>query len=192
MNPSNAKLVCPCCQAEFTLAEAAKSAELKNYSRLAALFGPDWPLVEAYLACFRTEKNKDVRLEKAIILLEDLAKLYRERKFSFNKEEIVVHPQVLRVALRELGLRCDSLIGLKNHNYLKSTLKNKMAEFHRNSAAEERQRIERDRRGERPPSEEAVPPPPEIRETIDQIAAKMSPEDRALNAGRIHDRYNRG
>jgi len=182
MNLLDLRIQCPACTSIFTLAEGIELEKIKEVANLVVLFGPDWPLVNSYLACFRTDTGRGIRLERMIIILTELAAIWRENKMVFRGQEVVLNPFVLRSAVREMGQRCDTLYGLKDHNYLKKVLESKMKLWHRERAAQEKESLARDARGERPREEEpGAPPPGEVREFIEKTGDKIGGKKKPSN-----------
>jgi len=139
------KITCPACTAQFKLSESVQDETVKKISILAASFGPDWNIVLSYLACFRTAKGRGIRPERLVVILEELAEIWKLRRFRVRGAEHPVHPQVLRATIREVGLRCDTLFGLRDHAYLKTVLVGKMQKWDHRQAKEERAATERHR-----------------------------------------------
>jgi hypothetical protein len=170
MNILAATLVCPACSAKFSLEQATRNAVILEVARLAAGFGPDWPQIEAYLACFRTDQGRGIRPERLKLILEELSEIWRTQSYHFNGELRPIRYEVLRAAIFEVGKLCDEKIGFKNHNYLKKVIYSKTNEFNRHQAAAERKTFESDRSGvsRRRDDTEGAPPPPGITEFVER------------------------
>ena len=139
------KLVCPVCQSKYELEEAAVTTALKEMVALAARFGKVWSLVEEYVETFRTSQWGSLTIKKRVRLLNETLKLWETGEFEFRGRRYRTDHARIRSALDTV---CNlDKFGFKNHNYLKSVLKDgaKRISAAGETAAEERKR-EKNRR----------------------------------------------
>lgn len=183
MNLTSAKLVCPACSAKFSLAEGTRNVEVLELARLAAKFGPDWSIVESYLACFRTDTGRAIRPERLRVLLGELVELWQTRRFTRRGNAHQVHMDVLRSAVRAVGQMCDTKLGFRNHNYLLETLVRKQKEFDRAQARAEDIDFRRDRSGASRNDDDCVPPPRGIRDFLDRTSSQVGKGSKLNDGG---------
>jgi hypothetical protein len=151
------KLRCPACGQDFSLDAAVKDRDLDALVKMAAQFGLDWPLVSEYLDCFRFRRDGALAVKKRLRLAREVGEMWRTCKFSFRGEHFRIGLPELRESLAEICNR--ELLGLKNHNYLKTIL---VTAAQKTSQREERELKEKEgrlRAGEKP--EEPAEPEPE-------------------------------
>lgn len=182
MNLLSTSLVCPACSAKFKLAEATRNIEVLELARLAAKFGPDWSIVESYLACFRTDTGRGIRPERLRVLLEELVDIWQKRSFTYQRKVYQVHADVLRSSVRAVGQMCDTKTGFRNHNYLLKVMIEQQKQFRRAQARAEGIEFSRDRSGASREEDDCVPPPDCIKETVARLGGKMD-MDTQLNGG---------
>lgn len=184
MNLITTTLVCPACSAKFKLEDATRNIEVLEFARLAARFGVDWPLIESYLACFRTDTGKALRPERARILVDELWKLWQTRCFTRKKVDVHLHMDVLRSGLRAVGQKSDTLFGFHNHNYLLETLARMQKDFDREQAKAERIGFARDSSGaSRVEPEESAPPPQEIQDFLTRTSEQLGKGSKLITGG---------
>ncbi len=114
------RLRCPECGARLTLAAAERAEAAAAMAAEAAFWGPDFPVVAEYVACFRTRPGGEVQAAKRLRLCREVREMATTGRLRYHGQDWAVRRQDLVAGLRLVANR--ELVGLRNHNYLKAVV----------------------------------------------------------------------
>lgn len=113
-------LRCPKCRHEFNLLEASAEDDWREIIRLLPAFGTNGRLVFEYCELFGVTPLR-VKAKKLFRLLNWMARLFEEKKFTFQKREYSISGSGIQEAL---SIVCNRHFDtpLTEHNYLKKVM----------------------------------------------------------------------
>lgn len=111
---------CPKCLHKFNLLEASADGDWRAIINLLPVFGPSSQLVFEYCELFGVTPLQ-VKAKKLLRLLDWMARLFKHKKFKFQKREYAISETGLREALAVVCNRHFET-PLTEHNYLKKVM----------------------------------------------------------------------
>ena len=111
---------CPYCNKDFDPREALAESEWRDIISLIPEFGPYSRLAMEYCELFGVTPFR-IKTKKLLRLLREVAALFKNKSFSFNKRHYHISRQGIAEALRTV---CNKHFEtpLENHNYLKKVM----------------------------------------------------------------------
>lgn len=116
-------ITCPCCGEAFDVLAVQQGRDVAEFEAMLRQFGESRGLALDYINMFRATPQSAQRLSTRAKLAGELLKLWRSGEFSYEGRAWAVSREQINQALAEVIRVKGAAAGFKNHNYLKTVLR---------------------------------------------------------------------
>ncbi len=116
-------ITCPCCGEAFDVLAVQQGRDVAEFEAMLRQFGESRGLALDYINLFRATPQSAQRLSTRAKLAGELLKLWRTGEFSHEGRAWEVSRSQINEALAEVIRVKGAAAGFKNHNYLKTVLR---------------------------------------------------------------------